>query len=56
MARTTAELPKGPRVTDYISLGVIAEVFPRPAIQATLAENKKESIRQRDLPDRKSVV
>jgi hypothetical protein len=50
MARTTAELPKGPRVTDYISLGVIAEVFPRPAIQATLAENKKESIRQRDLP------
>ena len=29
---------------------MIAEVFPRPAIQATLAENKKESIRQRDLP------
>jgi hypothetical protein len=50
MARTTAELPKGPRITDYISLGVVAKVFPREVIQAALAEHKKESIRQRDLP------
>lgn len=50
MARTTAELPKGPRITDYISLGVVAKVFPRQVIQALLAENKKESVRQRDLP------
>jgi hypothetical protein len=50
MARTIAELPKGPRITDYISLGVVATVFPRHVIQALLAENKKESVRQRDLP------
>lgn len=50
MARTTAELPKGPRITDYISLGVVAKVFPQATIHAVLAESKKESVRQRDLP------
>jgi hypothetical protein len=29
MARTLAELPKGSRLTDFISLGVIAKWFPR---------------------------
>ena len=28
MARTMAELPPGTRITDYISLGVIAKTFP----------------------------
>ena len=28
MARTLAELPAGSRITDYISLGVIAKFFP----------------------------
>ena len=28
MARTIAELPKGSRITDHISLGVIAKYFP----------------------------
>ena len=28
MARTIAELPKGTRITDYISLGVLATTFP----------------------------
>lgn len=29
MARTLAELPKGARITDYISLGVLAKTFPK---------------------------
>jgi len=28
MARTVAALPAGSRITDYISLGVIAKFFP----------------------------
>jgi len=28
MARTIAELPKGTRITDYISLGVLTKTFP----------------------------
>jgi len=28
MARTMASLPAGSRITDYISLGVIAKTFP----------------------------
>ncbi len=28
MARTLAELPKGARSTDFISLGVISKTFP----------------------------
>jgi hypothetical protein len=50
MARTVASLPAGSRITDYISLGVIARAFPLAAIQSVLTETKKASIRQRDLP------
>ena len=50
MARTRAELPAGSRITDYISLGVVAKAFPLAAIHSVLAETKKASIRQRDLP------
>jgi hypothetical protein len=50
MARTRAELPAGSRITDYISLGVVAKAFPLTAIHSVLAETKKASIRQRDLP------
>lgn len=50
MARTLAELPKGSRITDYISLGVIAKTFPVEKIQAALASTGKASRRQRDLP------
>jgi hypothetical protein len=50
MARTVAELPPGPRLTDYISLGVLAKTFPRARIEAVLAATGKGSIRQRDLP------
>jgi hypothetical protein len=50
MARTVAGLPAGARITDYISLGVIAKVFPEERVKAALAETKRASIRQRELP------
>jgi hypothetical protein len=50
MARTLASLPSGRRITDYISLGVIAKYFPREKVDAALAETGRASIRQRDLP------
>jgi hypothetical protein len=50
MARTLAELPQGSRITDYISLGVIAKTFPVEKIQAVLTTTGKASRRQRDLP------
>ena len=50
MARTVAELPPGARITDYISLGVIAKAFPLADIRSVLVKTKKVSIRQRDLP------
>jgi hypothetical protein len=50
MARTLATLPAGSRITDYISLGVIAKFFPLASIRAILEETGRASIRQRDLP------
>ena len=50
MARTLAELPAGSRITDYISLGVIAKFFPVEKIRAVLEQTNRASIRERDLP------
>lgn len=50
MARTLAELPAGSRITDYISLGVVAKTFPLATIRTVLARTQKASLRQRDLP------
>lgn len=50
MARTVAELPSGPRITDFISLGVLTHAFPSTAIDAVLAKTGKASQRERDLP------
>jgi len=50
MARTIAEIPKGSRITDHISLGVIAKFFPREKIDSVLAATGRASKRQRDLP------
>jgi len=50
MARTLAELPKGSRITDYVSLGVLAKTFPVQKVKSVLASTGKASIRQRDLP------
>ena len=37
MARTVAELPKGARITDYISLGVISKTVPLGKVWEILA-------------------
>lgn len=50
MPRTVAELPAGPRLADYISLGVLAKAFPRERIDQVLKATGKTSARQRDLP------
>ncbi len=50
MARVPAGLPAGVRVTDHISLGVIAKAFPPDRVRQVLAETGKTSERERDLP------
>ena len=50
MARTVASLPAGSRITDYISLGVVAKFLPREKVAAVLEETGRASVRQRDLP------
>lgn len=50
MARTVASLPAGSRISDYISLGVIAKFFPLERVREVLAETKRASVRERDLP------
>ncbi|HTS70368.1 MAG TPA: IS4 family transposase [Terriglobia bacterium] len=50
MARTVATLPAGSRITDYISLGVIAKFFPLEKIRDVLQQTKRASQRERDLP------
>ena len=50
MARILAELPKGSRITDYISLGVVAKTFPLATVKSVLAGSGRGSIRQRELP------
>lgn len=50
MARTATGLPSGIRITDFISLGVIAKTFPIDKVRHVLGETGKASRRQRDLP------
>src|SRR5215213_2084087 len=50
MARAPAGLPAGIRLSDHISLGVIARTFPLEQVQQILAETGKASERLRDLP------
>src|SRR5215213_8090753 len=50
MARTPAGLPTGIRLSDHISLGVIARVFPLDRVREVLAETGRASKRERDLP------
>ena len=50
MARTVASLPAGSRITDYISLGVIAKFFPADKVHEVLNLTRRSSIRERDLP------
>jgi hypothetical protein len=50
MARVPAGLPAGVRLSDHISLGVIARTFPLDRVRRVLAETGKASQRERDLP------
>jgi thymidylate kinase len=50
MARTIATLPAGSRITDYISLGVIAKFFPLEKVRGVLENTGRASVRERDLP------
>jgi Insertion element 4 transposase N-terminal/Transposase DDE domain len=50
MAGVPAGLPAGVRLSDHISLGVIAKAFPSDRVRQILAETGKASERERDLP------
>jgi Insertion element 4 transposase N-terminal/Transposase DDE domain len=50
MARTVASLPAGSRITDYISLGVVAKFFPVEKVHTALSQARRASVRERDLP------
>jgi hypothetical protein len=50
MARTLAVLPAGSRISDYISVGVLATFFPADKVREVLRQTQRESIRERDLP------
>jgi hypothetical protein len=50
MAGARAGLPAGIRLSDHISLGVIARTFPPEEVRRVLAETGKASERERDLP------
>lgn len=50
MAGAPAGLPAGVRLSDHISLGVIARAVPPERVHQVLAETGKASERERDLP------
>jgi hypothetical protein len=50
MARTVAELAKGSRITDYISLGVVTKTFPAATVKSIFEATGRSSHRQRELP------
>jgi Insertion element 4 transposase N-terminal/Transposase DDE domain len=50
MAGSPAGLPAGVRLSDHISLGVIARAVPPARVQQVLAETGRASERERDLP------
>src|SRR5437899_8581817 len=50
MGREPAALPAGSRITDYISLGVVANTFPATMIHSVLKATGRASVRERDLP------
>jgi Insertion element 4 transposase N-terminal/Transposase DDE domain len=50
MTRVPAGLPAGIRLSDHVSLGVIAKTFPLGEVRRVLAETGRASERERDLP------
>jgi len=52
MARKTACLPKGTRISDYVTLGVLTTTVPGELIDSVLTETGRQSRRYRQLPAR----
>src|SRR3954470_16397802 len=52
MARKAACLPKGTRISDYVTLGVLTTTMPGELIDAVLSDTGKQSQRYRQLPAR----
>src|SRR3954451_2531464 len=52
MARKAAYLPKGTRISDYVTLGVLTTTVPGELIDAVLSDTGKQSQRYRQLPAR----
>ena len=50
MARRARKLGEGTRITDLISLGVLAKMFPLVKVKGVLEETRRDSKRQRELP------
>ena len=50
MARTAAKFDDGTRISDYITLGAVARMFPAERVEASLRSTGKASQRQRELP------
>jgi hypothetical protein len=55
MARKAATLPKGTRLTDLISLGVLTQYIPLRKVEEALEATDRQSQRQRQLPARVMV-
>ena len=52
MAGKPAELPRGARISDFVSLGVLTTTIPPALIERVLAATGRHSVRQRQLPAR----
>ena len=50
MARTQAVLPAGTRLSDFVSVGVLAKAVPLDSVVSALQKLKRTSRRERDLP------
>jgi len=50
MSRSAARLSSGSRVSDYVSLGVVAKAFPAEKVRQILRQTGTESVRERALP------
>ena len=50
MARSADGMANGSRISDYVSLGVLAKAFPAEMVREVLRETGKQSVRERALP------
>ena len=55
MVRKATRLPKGARISDQVSLGVLTATVPAELVDAVLADTGRQSQRQRQLPARMVV-